>query len=65
MGVKTSVYLPDDLAAALKASGRSLGEVIRAGLGMKTEPPEDILRRVIREELAALPPGAALPADTP
>jgi hypothetical protein len=34
----TSVYLPDDLIAAISASGRSIPDLIRAGLA--TEPGE-------------------------
>lgn len=34
----TSVYLPDDLIAAISASGRSIPDLIRAGLA--TEPSE-------------------------
>jgi hypothetical protein len=67
-GRRTSVYLSEPVADALKASGRQLAEVITTGLGITPEPLEDILRRVIREELAALPLGAALapqPADCP
>ena len=30
---KTSVYLPDDLAAAAKESGLPLSELVRRGLG--------------------------------
>jgi hypothetical protein len=32
MGQRSSVYLADDLAAAVKASGTPLGELIRRGL---------------------------------
>jgi Arc/MetJ-type ribon-helix-helix transcriptional regulator len=31
-GKKTSVYLPDELDRAVRASGRSLPDLIRAGL---------------------------------
>jgi hypothetical protein len=50
-GRKTSVYLSEQVASALDASGRSLAEVIAAGLGIEPEPTEDMIRRVIREEL--------------
>ncbi len=33
MGQRSSVYLADDLAAAVKASGQPLAELIRRGLG--------------------------------
>lgn len=49
MGQKTSVYLADDVAAAAKASGVPLGELVRRGL--EPESLEAILCRVIRQEL--------------
>jgi hypothetical protein len=70
MGSKTSVYLPDDLTAAWKASGKSLTDLIRAGLAAQDGPvpqlsvaPVDTVRAMIREELAALSLGAALPRE--
>jgi post-segregation antitoxin (ccd killing protein) len=54
MGSKTSVYLPDDLTERWKASGLSLTEIVRRGLD--AEPQEAMLRRVLRQELAALEP---------
>ena len=57
-GRRTSVYLSGPAADALKASGRQLAEVIATGLGIEPEPTEATLRRVIREELAALAPAA-------
>ena len=62
---KTSVYLSSELAAAWKASGRSLTDLVRAGLAADTEPIEATLRRVIREEIAALPAGAGLLPSRP
>jgi hypothetical protein len=62
MGLRTSVYLSDELAAMWKASGLRLGEVIRRGLEA-SGPVDEVtleatLRRVIRDELAALPVAA-------
>ena len=62
---KTSVYLSSELATAWKASGRSLTDLVRAGLAADTEPIEATLRRVIREEIAALPLAADLPLGRP
>lgn len=33
MGIRTSIYLSDDLHAAVKASGETVAEIIRRGLG--------------------------------
>lgn len=48
MGRKTSVYLADDILAALAADPRPLAEVIRAGLGLvghgRTKAQVDDLR---------------------
>lgn len=65
MGQKTSVYLPDDVAAKAKASGLPLGELVRRGLEAG-EPQslqarldamerrlETTMRQAVREELAA------------
>lgn len=41
MGRKTSVYLADDIIAALAADPRPLAEIIRAGLGIGPPPPTD------------------------
>jgi hypothetical protein len=55
MGQKTSVYLSDDVAAKAKASGVTLGELVRRGLEAgEPESLEAMLRRVVREELAAV-----------
>lgn len=48
MGQKTSVYLADDVAAAAKASGKSLGELVRRGV--ESESLEAIVRRAVKEE---------------
>jgi hypothetical protein len=51
---KTSVYLPDELAARVKESGLPMGELVRRGLEAgDPEGTEAIVRRVLREELAA------------
>ena len=57
MGLKTSVYLSDDLAAMWRASKLPLAEVIRRGLASGDGEPvtETVLRDVLREELAGLP----------
>lgn len=56
MGQKTSVYLSDELAERWRASSLPLSEVIRLGLDAADRAPdlEGTIRRVIREELAAL-----------
>ena len=48
---RTSVHLPAALAERVDASGDKLPDLIRKGLD--AEPLEDMIRRVIREELAA------------
>src|SRR5579859_3105238 len=70
MGVKTSVYLSDDLAEAVRASGVPLRELVRRGLGERApeltaaavavEAVRDDLDRVAR----ALAAGAAAEAVT-
>lgn len=47
MGLRTSVYLTDDVEAAWKASGAGLGELVRRGLGVDA-PDERALREVAR-----------------
>ena len=49
MGKRTSIYLSDDQAAAVKASGLSLGELVRRGLNVGNG--EDVLRRILEETL--------------
>lgn len=54
MGQKTSVYLTDETAARVKASGIAPAELLRRGLdAAERESLEAMLRRVIREERAA------------
>jgi hypothetical protein len=54
MGKKTSVYLSDEQVERLRAFSLTLAEVVRRGFDAAApEPLEDMLRRVIREELAA------------
>ena len=59
MGVRTSIYLSNDLAAKWRASGVPLGELVRRGLAAGGPVDEATLRHVLREELAALPAAAA------
>ena len=40
-GERTSVYLAEDLAAAVKASGTSLAELVRRGLGADEAQPTE------------------------
>ena len=54
MGLRTSVYLSDELAAMWRASGVPLAEVIRRGLSAGGPVDEVTLRHVLREELAGL-----------
>ena len=54
MGLRTSVYLSDELRAMWKASGLPLGEVIRRGLQAGGPVDEVTCRRIVREELAGL-----------
>jgi hypothetical protein len=57
MGLKTSVYLSDDLAAQWRASKLPLAEVIRRGLTRSDEEPvtKASLRHILREELTHIP----------
>lgn len=51
---KTSVYLPEELAVRVKASGVPMAELIRRGLDADEPPPlEEIVRRAVRSELEA------------
>lgn len=60
---RTSVHLSAELAERVDASGSKLPDLIRRGLD--AEPLEDMLRRVVREEVAAaLGNGAKIPAGT-
>jgi hypothetical protein len=47
MGQRSSVYLSDDLAAAVKASGVPLAELVRRGLTASSEPEVLISRRLL------------------
>ena len=54
MGKKTSVWLTDDLAEAVKTSGVPIAELIRRGLGADSpDPLEDRLAAVVRAEFEA------------
>lgn len=61
MGLRTSVYLTDELTAMWRASKLPLAEVIRRGLNAGGPVDEATLRHVLREELANLP----APTHTP
>lgn len=51
-GRKTSVYLSEELSAQVEASGMPLAEILRRGLAAdEPEPLEDMIRRVVRDEL--------------
>ena len=55
---KISVYLNDELAARVRASGVPLSELVRRGLEASEREAPDLeatLRRVLREELASGP----------
>lgn len=54
MGLRTSVYLSDELAAMWKASGVPLAEVIRRGLAAGGPVDEATLRSVLDEKLSGL-----------
>ena len=58
MGQRTSVYLDDDLSAAVKAAGVPLAELVRRGLAASTAPAES--RTAVRD-----PPAAPSPAPLP
>ena len=53
MGLKTSVYLSDDLAAQWRASKLPLAEVIRRGLARSDDKPVTLAD--LRAELAGSP----------
>lgn len=57
MGKKTSVYLPDDLAEAVRASGRSLPDLIRAGLEAVERSRDDRLADAVERMLLKLDSG--------
>jgi len=49
-GKKTSVYLPEDLAAAISASGQTIPDLIRAGL-IAGERDQDLRLAAVVEDL--------------
>ena len=51
MGQKTSVYLTDETAERVKASGLTLGELIRRGLDL-ADFLDAAVRQAVREEFA-------------
>ena len=57
---KTSVYLSDELAEAVRASGLPLAELIRRGLDVSGSI-ESVIARVVRAELAAWADGRSEP----
>jgi hypothetical protein len=62
MGQRTSVYLDDDLAAAVKASGIPLAELVRRGLAASTAPAAQAAPAVpAATSLAAIPDGEPSP----
>ena len=62
MGLRTSVYLTDELEAAWKASGVPLGELVRRGLGERA--PEQAAAagaaEAVRDEIRAALAGLAM-----
>ena len=59
MGLRTSIYLTDELATIWKASGLPAAEVFRRGLNtggpVDEATLETTLRRVLDEKLATIP----------
>jgi hypothetical protein len=54
--MKTSVWLPDDVAAEWKRREIPLAELVKRGLAAdEPEPLDEKIRRIVREELAAVP----------
>jgi len=66
-GERTSVYLAADLAAAVKASGVPLAELVRRGLAVGTAPAAQAGVRTAanRSDSPAAAPLAALPDGEP
>lgn len=60
MPKKTSIYLPDDLAAAIAASGRTIPDLIRAGLAAGERERDAELAAVVGRMLAKLDAGYVL-----
>jgi pyruvate dehydrogenase E2 component (dihydrolipoyllysine-residue acetyltransferase) len=63
MGQRTSVYLDDDLHAAVKASGVPLAELIRRGLGTTAPAQAQPPAPAAPAGPLALPPGEPCPAS--
>lgn len=53
MGKRTSIYLADDVAAGLKASGETGNAVLRRGLGLE-RPDVALARRAAVDALESL-----------
>jgi hypothetical protein len=50
--MKTSIWLPDEVAEQWRASGVSLAELVKRGLAAgEPEPLDGKIRRILREEL--------------
>lgn len=60
MPKKTSIYLPDDLVAAISASGRTIPDLIRAGLESAEREQAARLAAGVEELLAKLREGYRL-----
>lgn len=60
MGKKTSVYLPDNLDAAVRASGKSIPDLIRLGLEAGERARADRLADSVERLTAALENGYTL-----
>lgn len=52
-GIKTSVWLGEDLHAQWKASGDSLTEIVKRGLAASGESDRPVTAAELREELEA------------
>ena len=57
MGKKTSVYLPDELAEAIRASGKSIPDLIRLGLQAGDRARGDRLADAVERMLLKLQDG--------
>jgi hypothetical protein len=64
MGQRTSIYLSDELAAAVKADGRKLADIIAAGLAGRDDTC-DRKRDEPRAAGSASPRGAQPPGPQP
>jgi len=63
MGKKTSVYLSDELDAAYRASGKSIPDLIRAGLEAGERSRGDRLADAVERLLARLDEGLSCGDD--